>query len=191
MISFKTRNDAVSGALMIIGLILLFGTAGWIAFVKYPNEQPIPRGPESNLKSVQQQIEGTDKNNTAAIVATNALVWDGTAEEVTPLAQGKVLKLAMANHLKVTAFRPQKPVDVQGITQIPLNLTVDGTYPDMMKLVKDLESEGTKLAISLVQLNTAETSTDHVAGTIELMAYLKATQPAAAAPKGGTNAKKS
>lgn len=186
MISFRSKNDQMYAFILIVGLLLLFGTGCWMTFFRLPNEAD-NKAAQTNrdIKKFDADIDATEKTNAVAQAAIAGTLWTVGPDEVSPQALSIVSGLAAKNHLKVIAFRPQKPVDVQGMTSIPFSLSVDGAYLDALKLVKDIETTDTKLAVSLVQVNSAEASSDHVTGTINFVAYLKAAPiKPAATPKG-------
>jgi|GEM_PF-3309719 len=186
MISFKTRNDAASGVLMILGIVLVVGAAGW-ALVKLPDKRTVV-APPPGLAKQQSEIDDAARKQTSLQNEINQMDWGEGPDEVVPEALAVINRLAVLHHLKVTAFRPQKSVSVVGMTEIPFALTVEGTFLDTMGFVRDLETTDTKLAVNLVQVNSAESSTDHVSGTVNFVAYLKAAPAPANSAKGGKNA---
>jgi Tfp pilus assembly protein PilO len=192
MISFKTKNDSASAIVFIFGVILILGSAAWITLIPLPTEQASSGANRTqNLKKIKEATDKAESEAVASQAAIDAMLWTESAQEVSPKAFAIVNQFALKHHLKVASFRPQKPVDVQGMTEIPFGLSVDGSYPDTMQLVKDLETTDTKLALSLIQINSAEASSDHVNGTINFVAYLKPeVKVPASTPKGGPSAQK-
>ena len=88
------------------------------------------------------------KKTAATEAELDSVLWDKKAEEIGPEAYSVVSKLAMARHIKIVAFRPQKAIDAQGLTQLPFAISVDGSYINTMQLVKDLETKSSKLAVN-------------------------------------------
>ncbi len=187
MISFRTRDDMIASVITILALFMLAGTLAWMVFVKPPDEAGIANGKHKNEMQLTKQIAQAKANNEALQKAIDPALWTGTPEQVGPNALAQVTKLAKLRSLKLVAFRPQKPVDAEGLTQVPFTASVDGSFPNTMKFVKDLETSNSKLAVSLVQVNSADAATDHVTGTVNVVAYLRA----GIASAGGTNAQKS
>lgn len=189
MISFRTKDDMVSSLIAITAILILAGTLGFMLFVKPPNEQKVSK--DKLVRDYKEKTERSKQEYAKAKAAIDPVLWTEAADKVSPQALSSITKLAQEHHLKVVAFRPQKPVDAEGLTQIPFSISVDGAYPDTMQLVKDLETSNTKLAVSLVQVMAADAASDHVTGTINVVAYTKAATPPTSTTKGGSSAQKS
>ena len=58
------------------------------------------------------------------------------------------------------------------MTQLPFLIGVDGSYPNVVAFVKDIETKGTKLALSQVQLSSSDGTTDKVSASIGVVAYV-------------------
>ncbi|HTQ11292.1 MAG TPA: type 4a pilus biogenesis protein PilO [Fimbriimonadaceae bacterium] len=184
MISFKTQKDILSATLMILGIILIVGGLGWYLLLKLPDSRTIMSRP-ANLAKLDSDIQAANKDAAQIQADVNTMVWNEGADQVEPQAMAEINKLTAAHHLKVNSFRPQKANDVVGMSEIPFGLTVNGTYLDVLSFLSDLDKSNGKLAVELVQINTAEAASDQVTGTIDFVAYLKAAPAPAAPAKGG------
>lgn len=191
MISFRNRNDTIASTLGILGVIILVGCLYWMTL-------PLPKVTAADIADnagkeaqLDQQLVNATKNGAKDQESIEPLLWTGQIDSVTPQVFGKITELVKKEKLKLIALRPQKPEDTMGLTQIPFGITVDGPYTNTMQLVKDLEAPETKLAVTLVQVNSADAATDHVTGTINIAAFTKTATTVAPAAKGGKNAKRS
>ncbi len=180
----------LSSTMLIGAVLLLFATAFWI-MQPLPEEKKVANQRLRTERDIGKQIDAAESNNATLQADIDPMLWDGTAEQVGPRALSTVTKLAQTRHLKIIAFRPQKPVDAEGLVQIPFSISVEGAYPDTMRLVKDLETSNSKLAVSLVQVQASDAATDHVTGTVNVVAYMKPAPAPAATTKGGSGAQKS
>lgn len=188
MIRFQTKQEATAGAISIIAIIILAASLVWM-LTPVPTRSDVNSGRGGQARRLQAETKGLEKQTQDVLAKVAPLLWDGKAEEIGPKALASVTKLAKARKLRVLAFRPQKPIEMEGLVQIPFSISTDGTYPNTMQLVKDLETSGAKLAVSLVQVAASDGATDQVTASINVVAYVKAVPPAPA--RGSSRAQKS
>lgn len=191
MISFRTREDATATTISVLAIIILAASLV-LMLTPVPTREQMNAGKTKSALTIQQAIETGDKSVAASEAAISPLIWSESSEEIGPRAMAAITRLAQTRKLRILAFRPQKPIEMEGLTQIPFSLSVDGSYPNTMQFVKDLETSKTKLAVSLVQIAASDAASDQVTGTINVIAYLKAAQPTAtrSAPRQQPNAQK-
>lgn len=191
---FQTKQEATATTITVVAAIILGGSLVWLL-------TPIPSRTRINAgRKVQAlRLEKEAKNLRDSLAETQAkidpLLWKGTQEEIGPSALASVTKLAKAHGVRILAFRPQKTIEMGGLNQVPFSISTDGTYPNTMQFVKDLETNHTKLAVSLVQVAASDAATDQVTASITVVAYIQPKPPSAPAkstkPKGGTSAQRS
>jgi len=114
-----------------------------------------------------------------------AQTWPGDAQQIAPVALAKVTQLVQARRLRLVAFRPQRTTANGDLTQLPFLVTVEGSYPGVVAFTKDLEAPSTKLAVSLVQIASADAGSDQVTASVGLVAFMP---PAKADPATTTTA---
>lgn len=105
--------------------------------------------------------------------ANAARTWNVSLQDVGPAVLSSVTRLAKTRFLKLSTFRPQKTVELDGVTQAPYLLAVEGAYPELIAFVKDLENPKTKLAVTMLQLTSSDASSDRVTATIALAAFIE------------------
>jgi Tfp pilus assembly protein PilO len=196
MISFRTRDDSVAAAIAILAILILTGALGVLLFVPNPTEAGITRGRPRMIANLQREVADLKKESAAITMQIEPLLWDASVAQIAPQALASINRLAASHKVQILAFRPQKPIETTGLTLMPFSLTVDGSYPNVMQVVKDLDKSNLKLAVGLVQVGASDGATDHVTGTINIVAYMK-TATVKTTPKvatttttGGTDAKK-
>ena len=188
MISFRTRNAAIASTLILAAFLMLIGTTAWFLM-------PLPTAKSAAIQNSNKKlalikgIDESDVSRSKADAEIRKLLWTGAPETVAPQAMTKITELARKRGLKLVAFRPAKFVEGQGLIGVPVGVTVDGTFPNTMLFVKDIEKSDLNLAVSTVQVASADAASDRVTGTVNVVAYLKATAPASVA--GDKNVKKS
>jgi hypothetical protein len=188
MMRFQTKQEATAAGISIVAIIILAASLVWM-LTPVPSRNDVNSGRLGQVRRYQAETAGLIKQAAEAQAKIDPLLWSGTSEEIGPKALASVTKLAKARKIRILAFRPQKPIDMGGLTQIPFSLSIDGTYPNTMQLVKDLETTDAKLAVSLVQVAASDGATDQVTASINVVAYVKTAPPAKTS--GGSRAQKS
>lgn len=114
-------------------------------------------------------------------VATDT--WSGSVQEVNAAILKRVNTLLQNHNLKSGTFRPQRASTVDTLNTLPYALTLDGTYVEVMNFVRDLETPANRLAISSLQVQSADINSDRVNANLTVVAYLDPSPaPAGKAP---------
>ncbi len=100
-----------------------------------------------------------------------SLTWAGAADTVVPSAIAIVKQRADARQLTLRGFRPLTAKELEGLEMMPYTISLEGRYPNILQFAKDLETNGGKLAVNLVQIASADEATDQVSATIGIVAY--------------------
>ncbi len=101
----------------------------------------------------------------------NSLTWQVSRDEVDPSAMSWVSQRAQQNFVQVSAFRPQRAVNADGLAQLNYLVTAEGPYLNVMKFVKALEGSDSLLAIKALQMASINGASDTVRATVALVAY--------------------
>jgi Tfp pilus assembly protein PilO len=101
----------------------------------------------------------------------NALTWQVSRDEVDPTAMAWVSQRARQNFVEVSAFRPQRSVDAEGLDQLNYLVTAEGSYLNVMQFIQELEGQDSHLAIKALQLASINGASDTVRATVALVAY--------------------
>ena len=177
MISFRTKDDQIAAGLLIIGIVLLTASLVWM-LLPLPSVAGLANGKTRTKQTIEQQTNAAKQENAALFQQVDPLLWTGSTEDIGPKALASVTTLALNRHLKVSAFRPQKTVDMNGLLQVPFTASISGTFADAALFVRDLQNTKYKLAVSLVQLTAADGTSDAVTGTVNVVAYTREALPA-------------
>lgn len=159
----------VVSVVAIIAILVLF----WMAL--HP-----PSSTVGNLKEVRKsQREDRATADAAKEKATKIesslanLTWKGSADTVGPQALGTVTRLAQAAQVTATAFRPQRTQDDGGVPQMAFLVTIEGRYPNVMTFLRNIEKPESKMAVTLLQMASADASNDLVNTTVGLTAFFQ------------------
>lgn len=159
-------------AVAIITLLALLGLAIADILIPKPRVADLHRKmgrEQSQLKiavsEAQRQLDAGDPSAT--------LVWDTTAESITPSLLNKVNSVANGHKVKVKAFRPQKSETKEDIVRLPYLVIAEGSFVQVASFVRSLESGDLKAGVSQVQISAQGGDSDAVNATIGLVAYSK------------------
>jgi Tfp pilus assembly protein PilO len=168
---------------MVISLVIVLGTGVYMKVAPAPTAQGIARAKQISRNKIDAEIATAENQLKDLKTSVDGHTWAVPADQVGPQALAKVAALAKVHNLKLVAFRPQKANDAEGLVQLPFLILLDGPFHDVMEFMQDLDKPDTKLAVSLVQMASADEATNRVTATVGAAAYLKPSK------KGGTGAK--
>ncbi len=146
----------------------------------------LPKASSKGLVSKKQkavfQIElANQKSKESLAAATTQIVaqtWTGSAQQIGPIALTKIGALAQAHHLKLNGFRPQRADNAGDLTLQPFLINIAGTFPDLIGFTKEIEAKGSRLAINMIQVASADSNTDAITASVGVMAYTAPQKPA-------------
>lgn len=126
------------------------------------------RNEETKLR---KEIEKLRDEVSTVRVKNEKRLWAQPADQVGAAAMAKVTEIAASKALKVLAFRPQRTVDDTGVTRHPYQVSIDGSFVQVLEFVRALETPNLRLPVVTVQLAAADGATDRVTATIGIVAY--------------------
>jgi len=189
MISFKSRTDTGITVAILAALVILVGTGVYMLAVPKPTTNGKATGRERTMRKVQDDLESVHKNLEETKATVDAKVWSVPVAQIGPKALESITGIAQKAKLKLVAFRPQKPVSVNGLTQLPFIVSVEGSYVGVMSLVRQIEADDSKIAPNLVQFTSTDGNSDVVSATIGIVAYAQENQKKPTAPGKSTAGK--
>lgn len=170
MTEIRLDRDVASKALLAIAALTLL--AGLIVCLR-PNKPVSLTSQEKQrqVDSLNKDIEAESAQRDYLRKQVADMTWRGKPEDIGPLALSGISKLVRSHGLKLVTFRPQKPEQEKDLTRIPFLMALEGSYTDVVAFTRDLEKPESKLAVNMVQLNSADGITDQVNATVNLIAY--------------------
>lgn len=172
MISFRNKADVGPSVAIILAILVMIGTLVYI-FLPPPKvamtKRAIDKVAIDSRLNIKKAKEARDRDR--AFVAQ--YVWTGPASQVAPAALARATKLSADHHLKLVAFRPQRTTEADGFTQLPFQISVEGPFPAVAAMLKELETPQGQLCVNLVQVSATEGDTDKVSATIGTIAFLQ------------------
>lgn len=171
MIDFRDKSQAIPNAISATAVALLLVTVGVIVFVPKPSTKGLAAKTTKVRNQVFDGIRVAKDRTKDAEANITRFAWAGTLEQINSTALNRLTEIAQHHTVKLTGFRPQRPINSASLTQLPFLVTLDGAYVDVVAFEKELEDSGNRLAIEMVQVASADPSTDRVTANINLVAY--------------------
>jgi hypothetical protein len=191
MIVIRYREDPTAAIITAAAIVLLIGSVAFMFLAPKPDIAKATKSQKDRIFKARLATQTAEQNRAQAetYVATNT--WSGNIEIISPTALGRVTQVAKQRGLNLLSFRPQRASDTVTPIQLPFLATVEGSYPAILQFTRDLETKGSRLAVSSVMISSTDAASDRVTASVGLIAIVNPTTPAVAAPapaKEKTNA---
>lgn len=168
---FSLANDKTwSGFLLAISL-LMASLLAVLLFVPRPR-QTVTIGERTSAEAaVRSQTYAARQLAETATARAATYLWTEGADAVSPKALEIVTQAAKAENLRISAFRPQKPSDADGLEQLAYLVAVEGRFPAVTGFLRRVETPDNRLAVTLFQVTSADGASDAVTATVGLVAF--------------------
>lgn len=169
---FNYRDDPTVAALAIAGVVLLTGGLLFMLVGPKPNTDGLAAQQRKDAFKIELATKVAEKDLNAANATIATKSFSDPAQRVVPLTVQTVTALAKKHQVELAQVRPQK-LNEQGIPQqLPFLITVTGSYPAVISFGRELENPTYRLAMSSIQINSADANSDKVTGNFGVVAYL-------------------
>jgi len=185
MISFRDKSATTTSVIIVASILALLGTLIVMVFVPPPTAKGLSTKARRDEMKARIAIKDAREREAEAMRLVAETTWAGNAQTVGPAALARVTQMAKSRNLRLVAFRPQRQSDDADLTMLPFLITVEGTYPNVVQFSRDLETTGTRLSVSMVQVSSADANSDRVTATVATMAYLNPRAGTATTPAAG------
>lgn len=169
MIDFKDRSSWGATGVTAFCLVAMIGIAVYME--KAP--KPVVNAHSHEVNDAKTAINLRNTTETLAknqkVVAQHA--YSATEQEIEPELLRSLGETALKHKVKLSAFRPQRSVDNSGLTILPYQLSIEGTYLNVLAFANDLEVQADKIALTQILLSSADGNTDKVNATVGVAAY--------------------
>jgi Tfp pilus assembly protein PilO len=181
MIDFRSRESRGSSILIVLSLVSLAVTLAFMLFflLHPPSAAGVVKGRTKTSRSIQSDIDKLKRRSAQIQQEVRPLLWTRPADEVTAALLNSVTREANRRNLKLTAFRPQKPQEFAGVTELPFVLSISGPYSVVAGMIRLLDDPSERMAMRSVQIAASESDSSVVTATLAISAYL-ASAPAGA-----------
>lgn len=173
MIDFRDRSLLAANVVTLASVLVLAGTLAFMLVVPKPTTKGLAK--ERRDKEFEIKLDtGKARERLAETKAKMSdRIWTGSVERIGPVSLERIDNLAAARRLKMIALRPQRMDDIGDFVRVPLTVTVEGSFPDVMGFVKAVQAPENKLSVAQIQLASADGASDMVTLTLGLNAFAR------------------
>jgi len=125
---------------------------------------------ELELKRLKEDFDLSQKD-------LDSRIWQGKEESASPLILAKLNDIAVNRGIKVNSFRPQKPGENGGLTQLGFVLALEGGFPQVLEMVRDIEAKVPRLGVHQINIASADATAGTVNATLGLAAFVVPPRP--------------
>lgn len=170
MMRAKADTKATTTSLYGLAAVLLAGSLIGLVWPK-PSAKDALNKEKTDTKKYKASIQKAETDTVVAKAAVISRTWS----EQPAAIQDKVLTLTatLAKQRGVTFVRlqPQRNSTADPLEQYPFLLVVEGPFPKVAELEKDLELPANRLAVSLFQITSSDSESNKVSASIGLVAH--------------------
>jgi hypothetical protein len=186
MISFKTQKEAIPSVVILVSLAIIVLVPALSALYPVMSAATASTMAKAQRNHLFTEILIERKEASQASAAVGAHLWKGDSNHVASQVMGVITNDALANQVKLTAFRPQRAIDLNGVSEQPYTVQLAGQYSGIRAIMRDLDDSKSKIVLRSVQLNSSEETTGTVTATLGISAYITSDpQMAGVAAEGG------
>lgn len=168
---FSLANDRHWTGFLAAVSLLMAALLGVLLFVPRPH-QTVTIGERTKAETaVLADTNAAQKAYDKARAQAANYLWTEGADAVSPKALEIVTEAAKAENLRISAFRPQKPSDADGLQQLTYLVAIEGRFPQVTAFLRRVETPGNRLAVTLFQVTSADGATDAVTATVGIVAF--------------------
>lgn len=166
----KGRPEVGWNILLALSVVASLVAVGFTFFA------PAPKGTNTEIAKRIRTLEGQRRKEDKLIAEATGKIqaqgWNVAPEALGPKVLDLLTRLSEREHLQLSAFRSERPIEVAQMTEAPFVAVLEGPFDSMVKLLTSLEAPETKLGVNLFQISSTETGLGHVTATVGLVAFL-------------------
>ena len=170
MMRAKADPKAASNLVLILACVLLAGSA--LAGVLMPKPLDAAEKKKAEAKR-REQIEAVARAKTleeAARAVVLTRTWTGADAAITSAVLDLTTTLARKRGVSFVRLQPQRNVVGGALDQLPYLVVVEGSFPAIAALEKDLEVPENRLAVNAFQISSSDSETNKVSASISIVA---------------------
>lgn len=158
------------GACVAAMIVLVF-----LAGYNFLSPQPAPAQAvakrQAEVRKLETELETFRNDVTKDRKLNQSRLWTQSGDQLGAEAMKIITGLAQANRLKVVAFRPQRSQTEGELTRYGYLAALDGSFPAVMGFLSSLESQAKRLALSSIQISSADGASDRVTASVSVVAF--------------------
>ncbi len=171
------HNTATYNLLIAVCIALMAGVAIYDNFAPKQNVKAAERKAEEKTSDLNRELQRLREDYDLSQKDLDSRIWDGTQESASPLVLAKLNDFATARGIGVKSFRPQKPAENGGLIQLGYVLALDGTFPQILDMVRDIEQKLPRVSVHQINFVSADAAAGTVSANLGLAAFVLPAPP--------------
>lgn len=162
---------AAWNALLGVSILVLVAALGMHFLLPSPKPKLGIKQRIAKQAAVHEETDTLKEKIQAGQNTIRTYVWPGDAKRAEAEAMALVTRIAKTHEVSLGAFRPQRVVLDQGLRRLPFALSLEGSFPDVIQFVGELETPSNRIAVQMLQMSASDSSSDQVSATMTVMAF--------------------
>lgn len=176
----KADSKAASNSLYILACLILAGTVVGLLLPK-----PRPKNTDAEVRKQKVLVLRAKSDALVAQASVQSRTWKGTDVDIANGVYNLTTTLARKRGVSFVRLQPGRAALGGALEQLPYLLVVEGPFPAVAALEKDLEVPANRLAVSAFQLASSDASTNKVSASIGVVAERVGTDVGTVEAKNG------
>ena len=170
MMRAKADPKATSNTILILACVVLAGSVVGLLWPK-PSLGAIKTKEKKDAKKLRDSRDAAIESAKAARATLLARTWTGDPSVIQGEVYNLTTSLAKKRNVSWLRLQPLKGTPSGDLEQISFLLVVEGPFPAVAALERDLESPANRLAISAFQVSSSDSETNKVSASVNLVAH--------------------
>lgn len=166
------HNVTTYNLLIAVCIALMAGVAIFDNFAPRASVKAAERKAEEQKVQLNLELKRLREDFDISQKDLESRIWEGTQESASPLVLARLNDFAVARGIAVKSFRPQKPSENGGLTQLGYVLALDGTFPQILDMIRDIEQKLPRVAVHQINFVTADAAAGTVSANLGLAAFV-------------------
>jgi Pilus assembly protein, PilO len=171
MLNFKDKEESGPAGLMLLAILILFGSLLYMLIVPKPTVAGMTKGKERSRQQILVETEKIRARGKEAAQANLPRLWEGDPDRIAALVLATLTQSAAQHQIKINAFRPQRVQQQGEMNALPFTLQAIGTAKNVRDFVATLDGPSSKLALQNLQLASTDASSSTVNASLSFTAY--------------------
>ena len=166
MMRAKADPKATSNLIYGLACVLMLGS---IYVLLMP--RPRPKQTKISTRREESTLRETRDSILKAQAAVGTRAWTGEDAAITGRILDMTTQLARTHNVSFVRLQPQRATLGVALEQLPYLLVVEGPFPNVAALERDLEVPANRLAVNAIQLASSDTESNKVSASIGIVAH--------------------
>ncbi|MCC6445831.1 MAG: hypothetical protein IT210_20550 [Armatimonadetes bacterium] len=171
MMAMKPKEKMGPGLLVLISIIVFILSLAYALVLPEPGVAGIVTARVKSLKKIEDDLKNIRAQAGKTEAAVRPRLWRGDAEAVTAAVLQALTLEANRRKVNLSAFRPQRPLALEGVMELPFSVQLSGPYPAVRAVAASLDRGGSQLALRSIQVASMDAASSAVTATLGLSAY--------------------